>query len=152
METQPSSDFEEFVSGSMSEEALYFLESAGKWAKFMAVLGFIAVGFMILGGLGIMAAGSMLGEMGGASFMPVRMLGPIYLVLAGIYFLPVLYLWRFAAHATNGLAQNRPEALTESMRYLRAHYRFLGIMTIGLIGMYIVGIAVTVIFGVSASM
>ena len=136
----------------MSEEALYFLESAGKWAKFMAVLGFIAVGFMILGGLGIMAAGSMLGEMGGASFMPVRMLGPIYLVLAGIYFLPVLYLWRFAAHATNGLAQNRPEALTESMRYLRAHYRFLGIMTIGLIGMYIVGIAVTVIFGVSASM
>nr|WP_321356023.1 hypothetical protein [uncultured Draconibacterium sp.] len=35
----------------LTEEINQNLHSAGKWSQFLAILGFIATGFMVLGGL-----------------------------------------------------------------------------------------------------
>lgn len=146
MQPPQESPFEAFSTGQMTEEALYFLESAGKWAKFLAILGFIGAGILVMTGLSIVAMGSMMQQFANLPF-PVGLLGAVYLVIAGVYILPVLYLFRFANHATNGLRQDRAGALTEAMRYLRAHYRFLGVAVLVGIGLNILAVIAAMIIG-----
>ena len=55
-------DYENGNDLALSTTALGFLKETGKWAKFISILGFIVVGFMIIASLVMMMAGSALGS------------------------------------------------------------------------------------------
>jgi hypothetical protein len=70
----------------------------------------------------------------------------VYLLIAALYFFPVYYLNKFASNAKAAFANNDSEILTTSFRYLKSHYKFIGIMTLVIFALYFllfVGMIVT---------
>lgn len=115
-----------------------FLKNTTKWGKFLAIVGFVGIGFVILVAIfaGTMV-GSMMGEaspkLGGTEAF---MLTFFYLLFAALYFFPVLYLYRFSDKMQDGLKTQNEELVTESFRNLKSLFKFMGILTIVIIGFY----------------
>jgi len=130
-----SSPFEEFVRPSLSDEALDYLQSTAKWTQFISIVGFVIIGLLTLGGISFMVIGS---SLPGMEFFPMAggIIGASYLIVALIIFAPVFYLYRFSTNLRIALRGGQEAALTEGFRYLRAHYRFVGIILLIVIGLY----------------
>ena len=123
----------------LTEESKIFLKEATNWAKFLAILGFIGVGFMVIVGL---AFGSIMSAFNPAMNdmpMPSFAFGFIYIIIAIIYFFPVLFLYRFVTHSQKALSLSDTGQLSEAFKNLRSHYQFIGILAIIFIGIYILG-------------
>lgn len=155
MEQNSSFDSFEFH---LTQEAQGFLKETGKWAMFLAILGFIALAFMLLGGLSMFAMGDAIdsaSSMGGSPMsLPGTVLGIIYLIAAGLYFIPVLYLYKFASNIKQAIANSNTIQLTEALKNLKSHYKFVGIITIIAIVGWIIGIIamISVFAGAAAGM
>ena len=61
----------------------------------------------------------------------------VYLVFAAIYFTPMYYLFKFATHARQGLTHKSQYETDQGLIYLAAHYKFIGIMAIVLLSLYV---------------
>jgi hypothetical protein len=136
--------------GGLSSEDKGYLETAAKWAKFMAIMGFIGVGFMVLGAFSLMAMGSMMGSaMEGGSPMMGGMMGTgiavLYLLMALPFFFTCLYLYRFASKIQASLYSNNLTA-TDAFLNLRNYFRLRGYIVVAIIILYLVAI----VFGVGA--
>lgn len=130
-------------------EAQGFLKETAKWAKFLAIIGFIFVALYVILGISMFGMGgamsSAAAEMEGmegmgntASMMRAGgiFMGIICIIVALLYFFPMLYLYRFATKAQFALNNNSTDQLTSSIENLKSHYKFMGIlMLIGLIFM-----------------
>lgn len=136
-----------------------FLKEIAKWATFLSIMGFIFIGFLVLGALAMFAMGSAMGAntggMGGSMGM-IGMLGgatvgAIYLVIALLYFFPVMYLFKFASNAKKALSSNNTDQLTTSIENLKSHYKFMGILTIIGIVFYFIIFIVAIVAGVGAA-
>ncbi len=116
-----------------------------KWAKLLSIIGFIGIGLMVLIGI---FAGSMMAFMGdamgagagiGGGFITI-----IYLLMAALYFFPVLYLYQFASGAKKALASGSESGIEVAFESLRKHYRFLGIMMIVILSLYALFIVIVI--------
>ena len=136
----------------LSQEALYYLQTASKWAKFLAIMGFIGCGFVVLMGL---FAGSLFSRVGGAmqgyggvaqgmgAFMSV-----FYIAFALLYFFPSLYLYQFAKFAQNALLFSNSQDITLAMGKLKSFFKFVGILIIAILSLYLlIAIGVFVMMG-----
>lgn len=130
----------------LSDTDREYLNSAGGWAKFLAIMGFIACGFMAIGGIIMLVAMSGLSPIyGGLS----PLIALIYFVIAGIYFMPCLYLFNFGSKIQQTCRYEDGFTTSEAFRYLRACFRFMGIMTIVIMGIYLLFILFVMGAGVS---
>lgn len=122
----------------LTKEALSNLYETRKWTHFLAIMGFIFIGFMILLGFAIKSFLSSMGE--GVPQMPYSstLLGFIYLMIGLLYFFPVLYLFKFSKWMKTALVNNNPSDLNEAFKNLKAHYRFIGVLTIITLCFYVV--------------
>ena len=114
-------------------ETLQFLDEIRKWARFLSILGFVGIGFMII-------VGTAMGSIDTSEYglpIPGGLLGIIYTIVAAIYFFPVLFLYRFSQRMKNALTDNDPEELKLAFMNLRSHYKFIGILAIIMIVMYL---------------
>lgn len=115
------------------------LAEAARWGKFLAIVGFISVGFIVLAAIfmGVFMS-SMMGEMSEIYPVPVPgfLFSLIYLALAALYFFPCLYLYRFATRMQTALAADSGMDFSESFKNLKALYRFMGIFTAIILGFY----------------
>ncbi len=130
-----------------------YLETTAKWAYFLSIIGFIFIGFIVLGGIffmlfmgGMAASSADAGLMGGVGFI-----GILYLLIGLLYFLPILYLFRFSSKMKQGLRDNHQVTVTEAFLNLKKVYKFFGIMTIIVLALYVVMIIGTLIFGAALS-
>ncbi len=135
-----------------------FLSESAKWGKFLAIMGFIACVFIVIGGIYLATQASEMNRaMGQYGYYrtEVRGLGPImaaiYIVGALIYFFPCLYLLRFSNQMKAALAAENQENLTASFQNLKSMFKFVGIMTIIVIALYLLVIVIGVTVGVAAS-
>jgi len=119
--------------------------TAGKWGRVLAILGFIGCGLMLLGGVGIMAAGARIPGMGSGT--PIFLL--MYILFAILYFLPTLYLYRFSVAAIDTGRTGSPEDLSNAALYIKKLFKFTGIMVLVIIGLYILLIIGSLVFAAS---
>lgn len=122
----------------VTPRALSSLESAARWARTLAIIGFIGLGLMVLGGLFLMVGGAM---SSGYSYrrgpdIPFALMGILYWVMAVIYFFPILYLYRFGSEAKEAVRRRDKNVLEMALNYLQMHYQYLGILTIVLLSLY----------------
>lgn len=150
MESNQPLDYNMSEQTALSEQAYTHLRKSGGWAMFLAILGFLGAGIMILSGVGLSAmsgfGGNELSE-----FMPFRpiMLGLLYLGIGLIYLIPIIYLYRFAQKARE-IGQSRHLPGLEQVLQLQFRvYQITGIMVILFIVLYIVIIFAFVSFGMS---
>jgi hypothetical protein len=123
--------------------AIEHLKETRKWSMFLAILMFVAVGLMILIGIFMSV---MMKEM--PMPVPSFFFSIFYLVIAAIYVAPAYYLYQFSKLSKNAIQFGNSQSLTESFKYLKLHYRFVGILAIVLISIY--ALALIIIAGVAA--
>jgi hypothetical protein len=141
---------------SLNDLAISALRESAKWCMFLAIVGFIFIGLMVLGGvfmtIGMSAISSMsndsYGQMGmNNPFMVIKnYIGLIYLVFALLYFFPVFYLFKYAKGIKDALSSGNEVILANALANLKSHHKFLGIMTIIMIALYIIVIIGAVVF------
>lgn len=110
------------------------LKEASKWAKFLAILGFIGLGIMVLVALLFLLVGNMLSDTNSVS---PHLLGFIYLVFAGIYFMPIKYLYDFSTQMSRSIMMTDQQSFSDAINSLKSHYKFIGIMTIVMLSLYL---------------
>lgn len=124
------------------------LQSGRKWALFILILGYISCGFLVLAALVMFVMGSTmnstLGFNGG-------LIGLLYLVIGGIYVIPLIYLTKFIQKSALACNQNDSNALGLAIKNLKMTFKSIGIMTIVLIGLYIVFAIVLGVMAVSGA-
>lgn len=126
------------------------LNDAGKWGKFLAIMGFIMMGFMVLAGFVMSIVMAFIPLPSNSPFpFPPFLFGIFYLILAMVYLFPVLYLYRFSTGIKQAILLKNQDQLTRAFFNLKAFYRFIGILTIVFLALYpllIVGIIVIGVF------
>lgn len=111
------------------------LNETRKWTFFLAILGFVFIGLMVIASFSI---GAIFSELGDDSMpFPSSMLGGIYFVMGIIYFFPIYYLYKFSTHMKNALASGEDISLDEAFKNLKSHYKFVGILTIVVLSIYL---------------
>ena len=129
-------------------ESLGYLNTAAKWAKFLAIIGFIGIGLLVIMGLFmgiILNAVNYIPNMTHFPF-PLRWVGLFYFVLAVVYIFPVIYLNNFSNHMTKAVAFRETQFLTSALCNLKKHVKYIGIMTIVCIIAYFVIMIGVIIF------
>ncbi|MDG1196338.1 MAG: DUF5362 family protein [Polaribacter sp.] len=115
-----------------------FLKETAKWTKFLAILGFVFIGFMLV--LAIFTTTIYEYAVIIKPDLP-RGLGLVmmitYLLLAFIYFFPVYYLLKFSNQLKKALSTKNDEILAKAFEMLKSHYKFIGVFTIITISLYV---------------
>lgn len=109
------------------------LRETVKWGKFLAIMGFIGIGFLLLGALIVIGTGAAFGTFGGAMGSSV---GLVYFIVCGLYFYPTYALYKFSSLTRLGLEANDQPSLDEGFRYMKNMFRFMGILTIVILAFY----------------
>jgi len=120
---EPNKDFSLFELQVDHESTIYLRETA-KWARFLAILGFVWCGILFLSGLSILAYRSAYSS----GFM--AWISVLYMALAAVYFLPCIYTLNFARKMKTALQNNDQGYLNASLKNLKSSFRYIGIMAI----------------------
>ncbi|MDO4728096.1 MAG: hypothetical protein Q4B43_03710 [Bacteroidota bacterium] len=122
------------------------LKSIVGWSKFLAILGFVVVGIMVLSGIFMILSGGLLGitsqAIGGVG---VAFIGFGYILVSVFYYVPLRYLYRFSTKTESFLNNNMQNYFEEALENLKSHYKFIGIFTIVTISLYILAVIGAVI-------
>ncbi len=136
MENENQTQNENFEN-QLTSAAVGFLQESAKWSKFMAIIGFIGIGLMVMVSL-FMAIG--FGAIGSTNMsalpFPMSVLSIIYVVFAAVYFFPVYYLYQYATKTSAALHSKNKQLLTDGLENLKSHHKFLGIFTLIIISLY----------------
>lgn len=139
----------------LDQPSTAYLGEAAKWAKFLAIMGFIFCGLMIIIalfagsiiGAAVSAAGSGMSSMLGTGFFTT-----IYLIIGAIYFFPCLYLFRFASQMQDAIRNHEQNRLQDSFKNLKSCFKFMGILIIIMLCFYVLVIIGGMIFGLTSMM
>lgn len=113
------------------------LQETAKWALFFAVLLFVVIGLLAV------AAVYSLVEIGPTKILPIFFFLAVYGLL--IYY-PAWYYYKFSTLTRQALNFDDNDALDEGFLYLRRFYRFVGILILVVIGIYILIAVASVVF------
>lgn len=121
-----------------------FLRETAKWTKFLAILGFVAMGFMVLMSFFI---GSIFKTLPQASELPADfgfVMAIVYLIIAGLYFFPIYYLFQFSKQLKAALLSKSDETLAVAFEMLKSHYKFAGVFSIIILSLYVLTIIASI--------
>lgn len=125
------------------------LKETAKWAKFLAIVGFVFTGFIALFAI---FAGTLMSTFSAMSpelsMLPTAGLSFAYLFIAAIYFIPCLFLFQFAQKAKLALQEENSDLLADSLGRLKSLFLFTGILTLIMVAFYVL-ILLFVILGSS---
>jgi Family of unknown function (DUF5362) len=135
----------------VTPQAQSYLTESAKWGKFLAIMGFIFCGLMVILAFFIPAYLLQMPQYsttpsGFTSGMKAGMT-VLYLLMALLFFFPFLYLYRFSTKmqiATKNISQ---ENFDESLMNLKSMFKFYAILTIIMLSLY----ALIFIFGILAA-
>lgn len=125
---------------SLSPDIKNFLAETAKWAKFIAIVGFVGIGIMVIAAFSVGTLMSMMMSQFSEEIpmgFPPMIFTVMYLIMAVIAFFPIYYLFKFANHMQLALKRDDHAALTVSFENLKSHYKFYGIMLAIFLGFYL---------------
>jgi hypothetical protein len=124
----------------LTAESVTYLLKVAKWGKFLAILGFIVSGLLIVGGI---AMSFILSKVSGSDeLVPLNLpfstvfLSIIYIIVAGIYLIPVIFLNTFSNNAIKAVNLSSTEKMTTALQNLKNLFVFIGVSTIILLALY----------------
>jgi len=126
----------------IEQESLNYLNTTRKWAMFFAIIGFIFLGLILIAGL---VAGTFLSvfkspEMGGG--IPQILVFVFVIIMALVYFFPILFLFRFSKHTANAVQTLSKEELKKALRNLKSYFVYIGILLIIVLVIYFIVLVV----------
>ncbi len=134
------------ASTGISPTVVELLRQTKPWARLLAVLGFIGIGFLLLGSFAMLALGSSLGQGLPAGFGIGMMVA--YMFMAGIQLPAVIFLNRYASRIGTLVNSNTSEDLERALAAQKSFWRYLGILTLIILCIYVLIILLAIIGGV----
>lgn len=133
----------------------YLLETA-KWAKLISIVGFVGLGMMVLMGLFM---GTIMGSLSAMAPEEVDMMPSmgggffaiIYIGMALLYFFPIKYLYDFSSKVKKAIQITDQNLFNEAMMKLKSHYKFIGILMLIMIILYVGMFVMMLIGGIAAA-
>jgi hypothetical protein len=122
----------------IEQETLNHLNTTRKWAMFLAIIGFIFLGLILIIGL---LAGTFLTAFssgGKGSGIPESLMFISVLLIAIVYFFPVLFLFRFSKHTSHAIHNLDKLELNKAIKNLKFYFAYLGVLIILIFLFYIV--------------
>ena len=124
----------------LGDEAQSFLKESAKWAKILAIFGFIFTGLLIILGIIMMVSigtlGSLSPEFGALNAYFGFGAGLAYILMSLMYLYPVWKLYEFANFAKQAVESKDAQLLTQAMSAQKSMYKYWGVLASVLIGMY----------------
>lgn len=128
------------------------LAETAKWARFLAIAGFIGCGLLVLFGFfftsivpNYRSSYSSLGNDEAVNAIIKVTTAVMYTIAAVLWFFPLLFLYRFATRMKAALLADDQTNLNESLRNLKKSFRFVGILTIIGLVFYVLAIIIMLI-------
>ncbi len=125
----------------VTEEMRSYFYDMAKWANFLAIVGFVFAGFMIIGAFTVGAAiganpemAKMVGAMGSLGSFGFT---AVYLVFAFAIFYPSILLFKYATKAKIGVLYAEQASLEEAIGKIRLLFKYWGIIVILFLGLYL---------------
>lgn len=112
-----------------------FLLETAKWAKFLAIVGFVFIGLIVLGALIAIVSGASIYRFSGISGGPF-VLGFTYLIMALLYYFPTRYLYNFAVKMKLAIQNSQQNNLEDGFENLKSLFKFSGIFMIVILSIY----------------
>ena len=132
----------------VTDNMLQSLKATRPWVKFIAIVWFVGVAFMVLFGVamitGIYRGFSMPG-------MPVffsKVLGIFYIVMALVYVMPALYLYRYAKAIVGVQGVVTMAGFEDALKQQRSFWKYFGIFIIVVLALYVLFIFGFMIAGI----
>src|SRR5574343_132081 len=120
---------------SLNSKINNFLLETAKWAKFLAIVGFVFIGLMVLAALVMIGAGASASRIPG--FAGGTMLaGVTYIVMAVLYYFPTQYLYNFAVKMKLAIQNSQQNNLEDGFENLKSLFKFTGILMIVVLSIY----------------
>jgi hypothetical protein len=130
------------------------LYETAKWARFLAIIGFVFLGLMVIAGISMAFLFSSMPNMDADMDSPSPMASVFtggmiffYILMAAIMFFPLLYLYRFAERVKFSIEGNDQETLNSSFHQLKMCFRYVGIFTIVMLGFYALVFIIAILTG-----
>lgn len=142
---------------SLNDLAIAALRESAKWCMFLSIVSFIFIGLMLIFGAFMSVAMAAMPSLEEASpygnamcANPIMAMksyfGILYILIALLYFFPVYYLYNYAKGTKQAVESGNSDVLSNALVNLKSHHKFLGIMTIVMIGLYILAFIGIIIF------
>ncbi|TKC10829.1 hypothetical protein FA048_11710 [Pedobacter polaris] len=139
----------------VSEEMRSYIYEIAKWASFLAIIGFVFTGIMIISAFTVGAAinsnPQMLAIATSMGSLASIVFTVFFLVIAFAIFYPSLLMFKYATKAKLGVLYGEQASLDEAMSKLKSLFKYWGIITIVYIALYILMIISTIMSGAVAS-
>jgi hypothetical protein len=135
----------------LDQPSINYLNEASRWSRFLSILGFVYIGLLLIVGILFGSFGNSLMSGTGDSELPMRFSGVffsfIFILMALVLFIPVLYLFNFSSKTRRALRNNDQHVLTEALKNLKSFFKFYGILAIIGLSIYALAIVAAVIGG-----
>jgi hypothetical protein len=123
----------------VTSSAKRFLSETAKWCKLLSILGFIGIGLMLIIAL---FTGTMVDLLQSTVQKPLPnelsiATSVTYVLIAIIYFFPIYYLYQFSKNMKKALLMKNDETLEKAFEMLKSHYKYIGVLTIITISLYV---------------
>ena len=121
----------------IGQEILNNLNTTRKWAMFLAIIGFIFLGLVIIIGAlaGTFLSAFNTGETG--SVIPESLIFLIFIILAIAYFMPLLFLFRFSKHTATAIHTLNKLDLQKAFKNLKFYFAYIGLLIIIVLTFYV---------------
>jgi hypothetical protein len=153
MESDQNQNQSQSLFGMNIDDAIKFhLNETARWGKFLAIIGFILCGLVVIAGIVLAASTNSISRYSGFyERNTMREFGPAmsiaYIIFAVIYFFPCLFLLRFSDKMKIALSGNDQITLTASFQNLKILFRYVGILTIIFLSIYLLALLMIVMTG-----
>ena len=135
----------------VSEESRIHLASIRKWALFLSIMGFIGCGFMLLTGLFFGTMSRLIPSFEGGDAFPGMLMLIVYTIMAVVYFIPSLFLFKFSLRLKASLDADASGLFSEALKFLRFCFTSVGLLTITGICLFILIMLSAIVFAIFTS-
>jgi ABC-type multidrug transport system fused ATPase/permease subunit len=133
------------------ETKVHLLETA-RWARFLAIVGMVCLGLLVVFGLFYSIwISSAINRLQSQMSFPSQTAydrgiaagsALMFVVMAVVGFFPLLYMFRFSSQMRTALYGNDQENLNSSFRNLKRYFRYFGVITLVGMGIWIIWLLV----------
>ena len=131
----------------LTQETIGYLNETRKWTIFLAILGFIFIGLMVIMSFSFGAIFSAFGDQGVNLPLPNFLFIALYIAMAILYFFPIFYLYQFSSFTKRGLTDKNENLIMLAFKNLKSHYKFIGVLTIIILSIYLLVFLGATLFG-----
>ena len=118
-----------------------FLKEISGWTYFLSIIGFIFVGLLVLIAVSASSIYNNMAQFSQESPFDVSLfMTAVYVIVALIYFFPILFLFKFSKRLKSALKSKKDEELASALEILKSHYKFIGVFTIIVLSLYALAI------------